>query len=363
MRILLLGEFSGFYHVLKEGLEAHGHDVTLASNGDGWKQFPADINLGMRSDSVLEMIAYRWRLLDLPKICKSFEVVQFINPFEVFPRKCFPLLAGFRRLRHESKRLFMSAAGCDAFFWTTGQRAMRYGPFKDSLSFDHNQFGRYLMSASAMRINREVADITDGILPVMYEYAVSYRSHHKCLPTIPLPVNTDKIQFKELRLDRKLRVFHGLSRPGFKGTRHIQQAFSQLQAKYPNDLECIIAGRLPYDEYMKVLADSHLVIDQVNSYSCGMNAVIALAMGKIVIGGAEQEGLAELGISETPVVNVLPSSSSVLQAIERILDHRAKLQELSAHSRQFAERVHDYKRIASRYLETWLKVAPRPQPN
>lgn len=35
MKVLLVGEFSGFYLNLKQGLQELGVDVTLAANGDG----------------------------------------------------------------------------------------------------------------------------------------------------------------------------------------------------------------------------------------------------------------------------------------------------------------------------------------
>ena len=39
MKILLLGEYSSLHRYLKEGLFEIGYkDVTLASNGDGWKE-------------------------------------------------------------------------------------------------------------------------------------------------------------------------------------------------------------------------------------------------------------------------------------------------------------------------------------
>ena len=37
MRVLLIGEYSGFFLNLKKGLEKLGVDCTLAANGDGWK--------------------------------------------------------------------------------------------------------------------------------------------------------------------------------------------------------------------------------------------------------------------------------------------------------------------------------------
>ena len=37
MKILLLGEYSAIHKNLREGLISLGHEVNLASNGDGWK--------------------------------------------------------------------------------------------------------------------------------------------------------------------------------------------------------------------------------------------------------------------------------------------------------------------------------------
>ena len=48
MRILLLGEYSNVHATLAKGLKALGHDVTVLSNGDFWKDYPRDINLSRR---------------------------------------------------------------------------------------------------------------------------------------------------------------------------------------------------------------------------------------------------------------------------------------------------------------------------
>src|SRR5690606_30108174 len=44
-KILLIGEYSRLHNSLKEGLTALGHEVTLVSTGDDFKQFPSDILL------------------------------------------------------------------------------------------------------------------------------------------------------------------------------------------------------------------------------------------------------------------------------------------------------------------------------
>ena len=40
MKILLLGEYSNVHNTLADGLRALGHEVTVASNGDFWKNYP-----------------------------------------------------------------------------------------------------------------------------------------------------------------------------------------------------------------------------------------------------------------------------------------------------------------------------------
>ncbi len=48
MKILLLGEYSRLHNSLKKGLEYLGHEVTLVSTGDLFKNYPADISIRPR---------------------------------------------------------------------------------------------------------------------------------------------------------------------------------------------------------------------------------------------------------------------------------------------------------------------------
>ena len=45
MKILLIGEYSNVHATLADGLRQLGHKVTVASNGDFWKNYPRDISL------------------------------------------------------------------------------------------------------------------------------------------------------------------------------------------------------------------------------------------------------------------------------------------------------------------------------
>ena len=62
MKILLLGEYSNVHATLAEGLRKLGHQVTVLSNGDFWKNYPRDINL-VRKPGKLGGMLYLAKLL------------------------------------------------------------------------------------------------------------------------------------------------------------------------------------------------------------------------------------------------------------------------------------------------------------
>ena len=108
MRILLLGEFSGFYSNLKDGLLALGHDVVLVSHSDGLRKIQnSDYSLDPKLDGFLGKFENRLRLLlILPKL-KGFDIVQLINPF-IFYYKFFPKKYFLNRIKKQNKKFYLS---------------------------------------------------------------------------------------------------------------------------------------------------------------------------------------------------------------------------------------------------------------
>jgi glycosyltransferase involved in cell wall biosynthesis len=205
----------------------------------------------------------------------------------------------------------------------------------------------------ALKFNEKLANGVDGIIPVMYEYEVAYRNHPKYLSTIPLSIATDKIRYTPNIVKDKIVVFHGLNRYGFKGTKIVEEAFETLSSRYPDDLELIIDGNLPLDEYLELISRVNIIIDQVFSYSCGMNALYSLAMGKVVFGGAEPDSLESLNIDSSPVVNIKPEAEDIVKKVEYFLQNREKIEKLGYKSRRFVERYHDSEVVARQYLDIW----------
>jgi glycosyltransferase involved in cell wall biosynthesis len=278
---------------------------------------------------------------------KGFDVAQLMNPF-IFPPKYFPSRFFYQKIKDHNNKFFMLAAGMDAYFSHYAHQKLEYVP-PDELIKGYTNY----KSQSDLDFNQWIIEKVSGVIPIMYEYEVGYASVPNRLPTIPIPINIDKIPYEENKVRKKLVVFHGLNRYEFKGTRHVEEAFEVLARKYPNDLELVIDGKMPLNDYLAVMKRTNVVIDQMYSYSCGMNAIYALAMGKVVLGGAEPESLISLGVDSTPVINLKPNAQSIIEKVEQLLEKRNQFEQLGYESRKFAEEVHDYKKIAQQYIDTW----------
>ncbi|OEC35320.1 Glycosyltransferase involved in cell wall bisynthesis [Pseudomonas cuatrocienegasensis] len=352
MKILFLGDFSSLYQNLKEGLQELGHDPVIASYGDGWKKIPTDIYLGGGGSGWIEKIKRKTGPYVHYKKLTGFDVVQYINAF-YFYHPLMPNKLLLDRLIKNNRKFYLSAAGSDAFYWRYGPEYLAYSPLDDYLKYDLKKKSTYLSSRSSLDFNSWLVSRVDGVVPIMYDYEISYKGVKSLKKVIPIPMNLKKIRYKENVVGNKLVVFHGLSRYGFKGTRHVEEAFSYLKHKYPNDLELIIAGGMPINQYLSLMERVNVVIDQVNSYSLGVNGIYALAMGKVVLGGAEPESLSSLNVVSSPVINLKPDSSSIIASIEYLLENRNLVSEISYSSRLFAETHHDYIKVAQKYLECW----------
>lgn len=359
MKILLLGEFSGLHKNLKEGLCAIGHRPDFIGYRDGKKRIDVDISLEPRFTGTLGKIEKRARLLSLMPKLKDYDVVQIINPLH-FYMGYFPSSWFYRNIFTRNKSVYILGAGSDSYFWQEGRARLRYGPFEDTLEYDMQAFTARFESKRFRVFNERIVRRCTGIIPVMYEYEASYRDLRHRLETIPIPINIDKIHYHPNIPRGRIVILHGLTRYGFKGTRHVEKAFDILRAKYPNDLELIIAGNMPLKDYLNIMRRANLVIDQLNSYSLGVNGIYALAMGKVVIGGAEPESLESLGVSSSPAINVRPSSADLVRVVESIIAQKKRIPEMGWESRRFAEQIHSHKVIARRYLKVWTGQLSTP---
>jgi hypothetical protein len=194
MKILLLGEYSGVHKNLKEGLCSLGHEVIFASNGDGWKKIPRDIDINYSNKIIPKFLAdriYPW--IDIKKFL-NYDIVQIMSA-DVIYKKYFFNKSFFKILKKNNKKIFLLASGSDAFFWSYGRSRLKYGPFEDVLKYDLKSNFHPSQNKKFKKFNEYLADEVNGIIPNNFEYEISYKGHKNLLKTIPSPINCEKIKF------------------------------------------------------------------------------------------------------------------------------------------------------------------------
>lgn len=353
MKILLLGEFSGLHKNLQIGLRGAGHHVDLVSMGDGFKSIYGNIIPPLpKGYHLWDKLKFRWDYYNFIKKLSGYDVVQIINVTTLI-HNWFPSARVLQYLKMNNGKVFLLATGSDAFYWQKARYSLRYGPFEDTLKYDLKKTSSPFQSRRSLEFNHYIAENVDGIIPTAYEYALGYNQFPNVKKTIPLPISVESIKYSKNYINKKVIVFHGLSRYGFKGTRHIEEAFNLLNMSAGNKVSFKIRDGLPLGEYLSILSDSNIVIDQVNSYSYGMNAVYAAAMGKTVLSGAEPECLNELEVVNCPIINVRPDANEIQEKILNLLSTQDSLSDLADVNREYVKRVHCCHKISQKYIKSW----------
>lgn len=362
MRVLLLGEYSNVHWTLAEGLRSLGHDVVVASDGDGWKGYPRDVDLRRTSLSATGALRYAFRLMQAFPRFRGFDVVQLINPvFLSFKaERIYPF---FRYLRRHNRSVFLGAFGMDHYWVKAGTdcRTFRYSDFNLGpelrCNADNDTWERDWLRGPKGRLNIRVARACNGIVAGLYEYYASYVAEYADkLRFIPFPIRTDRARFVERGHGPKLRFFIGIqrSRSVYKGTDVMLRALQRTVERYPDACEMVSVESVPFDEYVRLLDGSDVLLDQLYSYTPAMNALEAMAHGMVVVGGGEPENYELLGEQTLrPIVNVRPTEDDVCRQLAWLVEHRDQVPRLSRESRLYVERHHDYRLVARAYLDFW----------
>ena len=365
MKILLIGEYSRVHWTLAEALRSLGHNVTVASDGDGFKNYPRDIDLTRKGSGIVDTFSSLLSVLKIFSKFKGYDVVQLINPnFTTQNVRINQYL--FKKLKKNNKKVFLGAFGDDSY-WVRAcmeNKIFKYSEFfvdgkSTNLEYNKKLVSRWIGSRNEMS-NIEMATSVDGIVACLYEYYKSYEPYFpEKLKYIPLPINTKEIEFKPIEtVPAKINFFIGINkdRSEYKGTDVMEQALLRLHRDYPDDVIITRVESVSYDEYQKLMSRAHVVLDQLYSYSPAMNALLAMAQGKVLVGGGEPEMYNLMGdVDNRPIVNVYPSEEDVYKKLEHIVLNKRDLAALSKDSRLFVDENHNYIKVAGMYLDFWNK--------
>ncbi|WP_104734474.1 glycosyltransferase [Hanstruepera ponticola] len=377
MRILLVGEFSRLHNSLKEGLIELGHDVKIIGSGDQFKKYPVDINISStlfktKAATLMRKLIHKLTRFDiaeieiylnikrnLPKLC-GFDIVQLINEdaFFLHPKLQIPLL---KRLFSQNKNVFLLSCGDDFisinYYLNNNLKYSILNPFLENKSLKAKfEYSLKYITKPYGKLHHFIYRNTRGVIASDLDYHLPLLNNKQYLCLIPNPINIIKISFIKPKIEDRIIIFMGINRANYlkKGSNFFDEALEIISKKYDNKVSIIKTENLPYDEYIQSYNKAHIILDQVYAYDQGYNALEAMAKGKVVFTGAEQEWLDYYGLKEdTVAINALPNSNQIANKLSWLIENPEKIIEISENARAFIEREHNYLNIAKRYLEIW----------
>lgn len=380
MKILLLGEYSNVHWTLAEGLRALGHSVTVVSDGDGWKDYPRDINLKRSPlNSQRSTLNYLFDLAKTWPRLRGYDIVQIINPvfLDLRAERIWPF---YQYLRRHNGRVFMGAFGIDHYWVRVGMdcKTFRYSDFNigsqlRDYPFMHTMIEDWLNGPKG-ELNQRIADDCDGIITGLYEYEMCYRpffpdktrfipfpiNRSAITPAVTVPSDTPEGLQNAFSEGKPLTFFIGIQkdRSYYKGTDIMLVALERLQHDFGEDrVKIIRVENVPFATYQQLMNSSHVLLDQLYSYTPAMNGLLAMAKGLILVGGGEEEQYQLLGENQLrPIINVQPTDQDVYDQIaQRLLSGREDIHQLQLDSIEYIRRHHDHLKVARQYESFYLE--------
>ncbi|WP_417372151.1 glycosyltransferase [Gelidibacter japonicus] len=377
MNILLIGEYSRLHNSLKEGLIKLGHNVILVGTEDGFKQFPVDYNYGasifsrpkLKLFSILinrltglnlqqiESAIRFYRLL--PKL-KEFDTVQLINENSIKTNATLEIWL-LKKIIKNNKKMFLLSCGIDHLSVKYAyDKKFKYSiltPYHENPKLkEYYKFIFLKLQRPAIKLHDFIFKHVNGVLASDIDYHLPLLNHPKYLGLVPNPINYNKIEFIPLSMTNKVIIFHGVNSQNYikKGNVFFDEAIEIIKNKFPDKIKVIRTEDIPYNDYIKVYDACHILLDQVYAYDQGYNALEAMAKGKVVFTGAEQEWLDYYNIeADTVAINALPDANKISAKLEWLILNPENILKISKNARAFIEKEHDYITIAQKYLEVW----------
>lgn len=367
--IVLIGEYSGVHYCLAEALKRKGHEVILISDGDAYKKFPSDIAVPTAKYSgavkYLHLFLYFFGctgLLNYLKLKDRLSSIGLVNTVQFVNSVAIPSLGAignfllFRYFKKRADVVSLCALG-DDLHWVIAciKKEFKYsaldrlfqGGLKGFLKYSYSL--KYILSPMFVLLDLYVVRKSDVIVPGLTDYELAYRKNKKSCGRIPLPIDSKGIVRPE-GAKYPVKIFHGwqTGKEAKKGNDLLHAAAMRCMSDLGEDIVSYeVVGGLPYAEYIKKFNDADIFLDQVFSYDCGVNALLAMAHGKVVFSGFEYIQSDEVG------VNALPSQDELYADLCDLVKNLSKIDRIKMNAYKYIREHHDSALVADQYLDIW----------
>lgn len=368
MKILLLGDASNYHSTLAAALRAAGHSVTVASDGSRWMRTGRDIDISRPFANVAGGALLYLRMLDLAhRRFRGFDVVQLVSPTfaALRPQRLEVIL---KSLKKHNGAVWLTALGTDTVYVRslTGENPpLRYSEW-------HTPAGATPWSATPEAQKAEwlapvLSDYTDavysnidGAITALYEYHVVLEREKPGLNLHygGIPVDLDAIGAPpKVNTGSPITMLYCAhrGREGEKGSLVLLDILHSLEREFPSKVRLVTPPNVPYAQFLKLLADADIVSDQLYSYTPATTALLAMAMNKLTISGAESEYYRFIGEDHLrPIVNANPLDPAATRAeLARLIANPAEMMCRRLQGRPFVEAHNAAPAVAARFVDAW----------
>lgn len=366
MRILFFGDYSNLHACLAQELRSRGHNVTVISDGGRYMNTQKDILL-YRQPGRIGAVRYLSKIFSLVPKLKGFDIVQLVNPhfLALRPEK---IKYFFKILRKNNKSIFLTLAGNDYYFVKSclDGKTFKFSEFNvggTSTEFETTTHHAVAWTGPGMKEFCDyLYDNIDGAMSVLPEYDMAARPILKDrLKFTNIPIDLSNLTPKPLNISCKINFFIGI-RGGMaiqKGTAKLLGICKKLEKEMPDKCSVTQVSDLPLAEYLRRMSESHIVLDQLYSYSPGTNGFQAMALGRVAGTGAQPEFYQYIGEPDNGAIIPLSPLISDNEWEEKfrqfILDPSA-LPAMATEGRRIVETHNDVKIVASKFLTHWTSI-------
>lgn len=366
LKILLLGDYSNCHRALATGLQRLGCEVTIASDGSRWINCERDIDI-TRKPGLIGGICHMAKMhAMLSSSLSGYDIVSIHDPIftSLKPERLRHL---FALLRKRNRNLFYTSMSTDIAYLDMLQASdspLQYSEWfiegkPSRMYLDNPALWDEWHNKSLVDYEKMVFDTIDGAVSVLYEYhlAIERRLGKERTAYGGLPIDISR--FEPVTLPdkiNKVKFFLGRdkTRKLMKGSDLLEYAAKKIVDLYPDKAELTIVENRPFDEFVGLMKDSHVVLDQIYSYTPATTALMAMAYGLNVVSGGEPDYYNFINeYDNRPIINAPIEFEALTKILENIVTNPGQIRERGLRSREFVKKHNSCETVAQRFLSFW----------
>mgnify|MGYP004178868833 FL=1 len=343
----MLGELASIGVMLAKGFTSLGIDVDHFAHRHSWRKDEGfnSLTSNSRYRAVRGLYRYMNPLFLKTKLQKKYDIVLLVD-FKPFQTTDAINQHVIKSIQDNNGPTYIWSLGCDSKVrdWSRGNN---FTICNSCLLYDQKSF--VCGEEKLAEYQDAILSGVTGIIPAAFEYHESHKNNKKITEPVQMAIECEPFKIRVPKKDFK--ILHGCTRYGFKGTQIVENVFSSLNdGRYPG-AEFKISGQQTLDNWIRLLDEHHVIVDQLYNKSLGMNALQILGSGRILVAGDVTPSSALFGIPKPPMISSEPSVEGLTRALSRIFMSGEFLKYYPEESIQYVKDHHSPNLVAQKFIK------------